>query len=179
VSLLTLRILNPLSLSWGYLYIMSVLFIYLCGLGVEWLKMGSEEKKRVLAKYLGCEAEDIAEGYEWYGEYMTYELGDQEYLVLTDEEADEAVRLAIRETVWAFEAWFIIDHSALPYSAVELIESFQAHQCEDANEAILAVITDFDRFVKDAVCADGRGHFLSGYDGEEVEAGDYLIYRLN
>lgn len=33
--------------------------------------------------------------------------------------------------------------------------------------------------VADAIRCDGRGHFLSQYDGEEVEAGEFFIYRLN
>ena len=119
------------------------------------------------------------------------QVDDGEYLVLTDEEADEACKEYIENNVWAFNSWFIIDHTDLPYNAREMIEAFQAHQCEEANEAILALIKNFDRFVDDAISADGRGHFLSGYDGEENEItltitdedGEYdetyYIYRVN
>jgi hypothetical protein len=31
--------------------------------------------------------------------------------------------------------------------------------------------------MKDAISTDGRGHFISSYDGEENEQGDYYIYR--
>jgi hypothetical protein len=43
------------------------------------------------------------------------------------------------------------------------------------------MIKDMDDFVDDAIGADGRGHFLSHYDGNEVEdreSGLY-IYRTN
>ena len=45
---------------------------------------------------------------------------------------------------------------------------------------ILALIEEtcrIDKFVDDAIDTDGRGHFISSYDGEEVEAEEYFIYR--
>ena len=33
----------------------------------------------------------------------------------------------------------------------------------------MSMIKDFDAFVEDAAACDGRGHFLSGYDGIEHE----------
>lgn len=155
------------------------------------MKDQTELKIKALAKYLGCDPEDIDEGYEWYREFTTYELGNQEYLVLTDEEADEACKEYIENSVWAFNASFIIDHSDLPYDAWEMVQSYQEDRCESANETILAMIKDFDEFVEDAISADGRGHFLSGYDGKENEItltitdeeGEcdetYYIYRVN
>jgi len=50
---------------------------------------------------------------------------------------------------------------------------------EDANKIFTKVIPDMDSFVEDAVSTDGRGHFLSSYDGDESEEGDFYIYRLN
>ena len=106
---------------------------------------------------------------------------DDDYLVCTDEEADEAAKEYIKESVWAFNADFIINHSKLPYEAIEMVEGFQSAKCEDANETILALIDDFDDFVSDAISADGRGRFLSFYDGEEneetVNGETYYIYR--
>ena len=51
-----------------------------------------------------------------------------------------------------------------------------------AHGAILALIHkcgNFDSFVQHAIAADGRGHFLSSYDGEENEAGEFFVYRTN
>ncbi len=122
---------------------------------------------------------------EWCNENLLlveedYEEIDSDYLVCTDEEADEKAAEYIKETVWAFNAGFIVDHSSLPYEAIEMIENFQ-QKCEDANDTILALIDDFDDFVSDAISADGRGHFMSSYDGEEneetVNGETYYIYR--
>ena len=106
------------------------------------------------------------------------------FLVLTDEEADEKARREIENTVWAFNASFIIEHSKLPYEAEEMVKAFQ-ERCEGANDTLLALIEDLDEFVEDAISADGRGHFLSPYDGDEneetVTVGDqmetFYIYR--
>jgi len=46
-----------------------------------------------------------------------------------------------------------------------------------------AIIEDMDSFVQDAISADGRGNFLSSYDGDEQEIkidGEYFYsYRAN
>jgi hypothetical protein len=43
------------------------------------------------------------------------------------------------------------------------------------------MIDDLDHFIEDAIRADGRGHFLSRYNGEENEETvggvTYYIYR--
>ena len=105
------------------------------------------------------------------------------YMVLTDEEADEKAAEYIKESLWAFNADFIIQHSKLPYEAKEMIESHQREKCESANETIEALIDDMDEFISDAISADGRGHFLNTYDGyeneETVEGDTFYIYRMN
>lgn len=48
------------------------------------------------------------------------------------------------------------------------------------NEHILLLIDDLDDFVEEAIRLDGRGHFLSSYDGAEIELEDgYFAYRIN
>jgi len=102
-------------------------------------------------------------------------INNDEYLILTDEEANEKASEAIRQLLWAFNANFIIDNSekltnAENYEALsKAISKMQEKLCEDANDLVFALIDDFDDFVKNAIEADGRGHFLSGYDGEENE----------
>lgn len=46
----------------------------------------------------------------------------------------------------------------------------QAELCEDANEIVKAMIgNNISLFLENAIKADGRGHFLSRYDGEEIQ----------
>jgi len=136
-------------------------------------------KKEALAKVLGFDAYDVDEIDET-GENR-FEVGDgKEYLVLTEKEKDEELAENIKQSAWAFNAWFIADHSAKGVTE-EIIKAIQP-QCEDANDAILSLIeggSGLAKFIDDAESADGAGHFLASYDGEEVEESGYFIYRVN
>jgi hypothetical protein len=52
-------------------------------------------------------------------------------------------------------------------------------KCESSNEVITNSIKDMEEFIADAIGADGRGHFISSYDGEEEELNGFFIYRIN
>jgi hypothetical protein len=86
-----------------------------------------------LAKYLEVEADDLTEDYE-----DTFRDGKGEYLVLTDEEADEKAKEYILDSVWAFNANFLAAH-CLEGIGLEVIEAIQANErCESNNKALLA-----------------------------------------
>jgi hypothetical protein len=96
-------------------------------------------------------------------------------MVLTDAEAQDKVAEYIKETVWAFNPDFLARHSGIDREVFERLQD----SCETANDAIFKLIKNFDDLVEDAVGTDGRGHFLSGYDGNENEQGDFYLYRTN
>ena len=127
----------------------------------------------VLAQYL-AEGDNRPDYDEAQNDY-----DNEDCLVLTDEEADEAVREDIEEMVWAFNASFLQAHTGVDANAIEKIQEM----CEDANEPLTAMIKDFDYFVEDAVKCDGRGHFIASYDHEEncitFNGITYYIYRRN
>lgn len=144
-----------------------------------------DNKIQALMAYL--EETDIdeltEETYDHYG-LSVYSYGSQEYAVGTEEEAQEAVEANIKESVWAFNSQWIVDHlnDDFPIEAVKAIQE----KYEDGNDALVKIIEklgDWSYFVKDSILADGRGHFLSGYDGEEnevfFEGVWYYIYRTN
>jgi len=137
-------------------------------------------KRWALARYENDDQQDWDLEDEDEGRFS---LGRREFRVLTDEEADKAAEEYIKGSLWAFNADFIIDHSKLPYDAIEMVKGYQESKCEGANDTIEALIEDMDEFVKDAISADGRGHFMSSYDGEEneetVEGETFYIYRQN
>lgn len=137
-----------------------------------------ETRIKALAAHLGCDSEDIAEGYD----DTRFEYGRKEYCVLTDAEADDACAECIAESLWAFNTSFLRAHVAREHqAALDALDAVRGRLCEDANPLVLALIKDFDHLVADAVRADGRGHFLNSYDGEEGEArvdGEtFYIYR--
>jgi len=125
-----------------------------------------QEKIEALAKHLDCSIDEAINNMD-------------DYSVLTDDEADKAVKGYIEESVCFFNSSFIASHSDVDEEVIKKLQELY----EDSNTAIKSLIKDFDHFVDDAICADGRGHFLSSYDGEEneinVNGNTYYIYRTN
>ena len=125
-----------------------------------------QEKIEALAKHLDCSIDEAINNMD-------------DYSVLTDDEADKAVKGYIEESVCFFNTSFIASHSDVDEEVIKKLQELY----EDSNTAIRSLIKDFNHFVDDAICADGRGHFLSSYDGEEneinVNGNTYYIYRTN
>ena len=132
---------------------------------------------------------------EWdsyYSEYMFDVYGD-EYLVMDDDRAYTTAYHEISQLLWAFNTDFILDHlkdeikyGNDPVDLDELkagVDLVKGKLCEGANAIIHALIEDLEEFVDDAIAADGRGHFISSYDGKEhevtVDGETYYIYRLS
>lgn len=139
-------------------------------------------KLKALAIHLGM-TEEEAQECACLSDYdsNTFEIGAQEYLVLTDEEADERAREYILDTLWAFRSSYFLNFLGMCDAyASKALEKIQEGACESANPLLLAMIKGReDEFVEDAISADGRAHFLNTYDGHEYEEGGYFIYRMN
>ena len=134
----------------------------------------------------------MSENYIEELEELTYEVEDNcfntsvgEFLVLTDDEAEEKAREEIRQSLWAFNPDFILRHTRVYESTsiyedeaiIEALKEMQSRICESANELVYALIDNFDEFCEDAIREDGRGNFLSWYDGEEYKSDNFYIYR--
>ena len=106
-------------------------------------------------------------------------LTNEDWLCLTDNEANELARECIIDSAWAFQPWFLSDHSEIDEEIFKLL----VEKCESANDAILSMIKDIDDFVNDAIGCDGRGHFISPWDGNEHEITidniDFFCFQLN
>jgi len=106
------------------------------------------------------------------------DFDSEDYLVYTDEEADEAVRENIEQSLWAFTPSFLSAHTGVD---VYVFESL-VDNCEANNDSYKAMIKDFDAFVEDAVSCDGRGHFLDvNLEENEITFNGitYYIYGRN
>ena len=125
-----------------------------------------QEKIEALAKHLDCSIDEAVNSMD-------------DYLVYTDDEADEAVYDYIKESVCFFRSDFISAHCNVDIEVIVKLQELH----ENGNEAIRSLIKDFDHFVSDAICADGRGHFIASYDHEEneqtINGNVYYIYRSN
>jgi hypothetical protein len=142
----------------------------------------TDSRIQALAKLLLCDPLDIQPlSYDYYG-LPIFSAEGGEYAIGTDSEADEAVIAYIKDSIWAFNASLILSMCDLPSELEDGIKELQEKKREDANEALLALVEKLcglPFFVTYAVMADGRGHFLSSYDGEEREEGEFFIYRTN
>lgn len=137
------------------------------------------------ARIMECDTEEVTkEKYDHYG-MDVYSAYREEYAVCLPDEADEAVKQYIRDSLWTFKAEMILAHSRAGSSpkTIKALQEMQAKLCEDANEIVYCIIEDIDAFIEDVINADGRGAFLSSYDGEEHEIEingiTFYCYRLN
>lgn len=135
-----------------------------------------QTKAEALAKFLNEDLDAISE--TTYDE-NTFDAAGGEYLVLTDEEADQLAHDYIKDSLWAFKSSFLASYCDMPEEMFKAVQD----KCESANDGILQCVEradgGLDGFVEEAISADGRGHFLNTYDGEENEEGEFFIYRVN
>ena len=135
---------------------------------------------KALTKYLEENGDEVWDGQLKPSNYdpQLIVFGSREYLVLSDKEADKRAAEYIKDSIWAFNPTFIASHARIGYDhAITVVKSLQP-QCESANEPITALIKNMKSFVSDAIRDDGRGYFISHYDGEEneVKIGNKYFY---
>ena len=148
--------------------------------------MEQELKAKALADFLEISIKDLEIPKDKELPFAVLDTGAN-YLVLTEEEADQKAGEEIRNSLWAFNADFIIQHcknfEKMDICEIEAAEKSlryaQENCCENANGLVYALIDDIDEFIEDAINADGRGHFISYYDGEENEQNNFYIYRVD
>lgn len=137
--------------------------------------MTKEEKRNTenieaLKKHTNCKYSDITKE----GKTIYY-IGNKEYLVLNDKEAQTRCEEDIKQSIWAFNSSFLSFHTGINE---DIIKSVQEH-CEGSNNMLLNSIENIEKFINEAISLHGRGHFISYYDGHEHEQDDLFIYRLN
>lgn len=134
------------------------------------------------------ESEELTQAIE---AFIEENIEGSDFLVCDETGKEQALKEYIEESLWAFNADFVATHMSTwnnmtDREATEIIKAIREMQeklCELANPLVMAMIEDIEEFIEDAVSADGAGHFLSPYDGEETEftfeGNTYYIYRTN
>ena len=102
------------------------------------------------------------------------EIDGCEYAVARGEdEVLRACRKYIEGALWTFNTSFLLQHMNVPASFdasfEEALRATQRRQSEEGNAMIRECIKDIDALVEAAIAAEGAGHFLSAYDGNEAE----------
>lgn len=141
-----------------------------------------------LALRVNNESEELTQAIE---AFIEENLCGDEFLVCDEGGKQDALEENIKESLWAFNAEFIVDHMSarktMSYKECQditkALREMQEKLCESANPLVMSMITNIDRFIEDAVNTDGAGHFLNTYDGEEheftFEGEVYYVYRVN
>ena len=136
----------------------------------------------LLAQWLGEDASAFEEArFDSYG-LTVLEIGTHSYAVGTDAECDAACLSYIEDTAWAFNGEFVCRVCGLPSELAQALDQWRSDKSDDANLVMLRLInrcSSIEEFTRQAIAADGRGHFLASHDGDEIELGDGLFaYRI-
>lgn len=110
-----------------------------------------------------------------------YENNGAGHMMVYDEEArDDEVRLRIEDSLWAFNTDFLSSETGLPDAVFKALQSL-GEDGNDAVKALIEVTCGLQEIIDEAVRMDGYGHFLSSWDGNEIEleAGGerFYVYR--
>lgn len=108
--------------------------------------------------------------------------GSSEWVVFSDEDADDNIYEFIKNSLWSFRAEFISQVTGHDKDEI-LTLTCEGELKNDDLVMIVERSCGLKRFVNQAIKADGRGHFLSTYDGVErevkVDGEYYYVYRTN
>lgn len=108
----------------------------------------------------------------------TFATNKGDFLVLTDEEADDRCREVVENDLWTFRPEFLADFLDIDRDCAIVVIQALSGKYEDANETLLQLVGNrFENLCEKAIRADGRGHFLAPHDGEENEQDGLFIYR--
>lgn len=107
-----------------------------------------------------------------------------EYMVCTDGTADASVKGQILSSLWAFRSEFLAGETGLPVEVFSCLQEKMSEDCDETIHALVKATCGEASFVDAAVCADGRGHFLATYDGDEKtfttsKGVTLFVYRCN
>lgn len=113
----------------------------------------------------------------------TGKIYKKRFYVLTDEEADEVTEQNISETLWTFNDWFLAPYLDINKYIIRRVQKETSEDCNTLFYKILDCEGKFKDFVDKAVSVDGRGTYITGYDGIEREIShkdkDFFIYRMD
>ena len=131
--------------------------------------MRNTDKIQALAEFLNAMPGEIG------GSYNTYQLFDQEFLVLSEDEADGFVIDKFPAEMLDLPNEMLLKF-CIEGTTANTLNSLR--EVENGESGLVCLLRDIDALRETAVDLYGRGKYLAE-DGEENEAEPYFIYRLN
>ena len=124
--------------------------------------------------------DDISIPYDPSDIYSPFVTNNGEYLVLDDDQADDALRILLfdGEGVWAFKSSFLAEYTDMPEEVFKALQE----KCEDGNDAILRIIEGScgrDAFFEAVKDDGGRAYIIGRYGEVEEESGEFFVYRID
>lgn len=130
-----------------------------------------------LADVLNLEVEEAVEILTDTDSGDTFNIGRAEYVLYSDADADAACRDSILDSLAYFRPEFLDAHADIGADAIQAMQTQEDHAVIKRLLESLGVLEDV---INDAISSDGRGHFLAGYDFEEIDlSSQWFIYRTN
>ena len=135
-----------------------------------------------LADFLQISADRITQSAgKLYGYHAYYCDGVQAYLVLNENEAEQAARKAISERIWVVALESIFEYfgiDAYPSDAIEVIGKEPLSHVNDELRAIIHRTCGMETLSSRMLELGNRPNILADYDQCEHRHNDFCIYRL-
>lgn len=120
---------------------------------------------------LGIEVEGELENYITHEYNNTWLIDGDNYLIVTENEAYQEMEDYVEDNLWSFTTSFLSNVTGLDEEIFKAIQS--NNRCEGNNDAIKSLLEfgniSMHQVAMEAIAWDGVGHFLAGYDGNEIE----------
>ncbi|GEM_PF-3836345 len=135
-------------------------------------------RKKILAKFLNRPENKI-----FSGEYGCNSYNDitTNYLILTEEEANEEAQKHVWGLIHTFDIDFLMKYLGKQMTKEKVSELMSKH-CDNCLLVMASLMPDYDLFAKEAIRKYGRAHFICFGDKTEYKVeynGQlYLIYRM-
>ena len=139
-------------------------------------------QRETLANFLGVSADRITRSPgRLYGYHAYHCDGARAYLVMKDDEAEQAARKAISERVWVIALESIFEYfgiDAHPSDAIDAVGKGPLFHVNDELRAIIQSTCGMDTLASRMLELGNRPNILADFDQREYRHQDYCIYRL-
>lgn len=140
-------------------------------------------RKTLLARHLHCSISHLKESR--YGTPHLFEYFNADYLILTNEEANQEFEIQLETLIYQLDIDFIKKHLKIDIPT-EILQQYIFDMCDNYSciQVFWELLHDKTAFLEDVAKIYGRGYVLGWYDGKEIEVcadehTSYYIYRLN